>query len=384
MDEAALAEATTEELGEALGQIHALMSATHATLLELVLVCDERKTWVEDGAASLESWLATQVGIAWRTAAQYVRVARTLEERPTISQKFFAGALSWDKVRALVVFTTPEDESEWAEKATWTTTATLEREARKAKERSEAEAAAADKRRDLRFRPHPTLPVTRILAWAPNDIAKTIQTAIDREAADVPINPVTGMFDDFGTRRLDALHKISAQALGGVEGSERAAVVVHEAGDGSMTYSDGTAMPDSVAERFRCDGREQHADGSVSEVVSRVLRRRILQRDGGCTFPNCENKRWLHIHHVIWRSRRGPTADWNLRATCGFHHRLIHSEGWRLAWDEHGELHYFRPDGYEVKPKPPSPLRPEVRSHLNDWLPFTDSDPPTRLRRRGL
>src|SRR4051812_13526185 len=101
------------------------MSATHATLLELVLVCDERKTWVEDGAASLEMWLATHVGIAWRTAAQYVRVARALEARPTVSEKFFAGALSWDKVQALAVFTTPEDESAWAEKATWTTVAVL-------------------------------------------------------------------------------------------------------------------------------------------------------------------------------------------------------------------------------------------------------------------
>src|SRR5438067_1652413 len=60
----------------------------------------ERKVWAEDGCASVESWVAMRLGMAWRTAAEMVRVARSLDERPAIAEVFASGALSWDKVRA--------------------------------------------------------------------------------------------------------------------------------------------------------------------------------------------------------------------------------------------------------------------------------------------
>jgi hypothetical protein len=74
--------------------------------------------------------------------------------------------------------------------------------------------------------------------------------------------------------------------------------VVYEREDGGLDLADGTALPDSVAQRLGCDCREQHADGSLTDAIPEV------------------------------------TAD------------------------------------------PPPPLRADVRSHLDAWLPFTDSDPP--------
>ena len=68
--------------------------------------------------------------------------------------------------------------------------------------------------------------------------------------------------------------------------------------------------------------------------------------------------------------------EWNLRPDCGFHHRLIHQPGWRVVWDEEGELHYFRPDGVEVKVIPPPPLRPDVRDRVEGWMPFTNRGSP--------
>jgi len=55
---------------------------------------------------------------------------------------------------------------------------------------------------------------------------------------------------------------------------------------------------------------------------------------------------------------------------------VIHQPGWRVAWDDEGELHYFRPDGVEVTANPPPSLDPEVRKRVEDWMPFTNSDPP--------
>src|SRR5947209_3724402 len=100
MARAAVAEATSEELGAALVQVHAVENATVATKLELISICDERKTWVEDGCASMESWVAQRLGVAWRTGADLVRAARALEDRPTLAEAFASGALSWDKLRA--------------------------------------------------------------------------------------------------------------------------------------------------------------------------------------------------------------------------------------------------------------------------------------------
>ncbi|MCU1449460.1 MAG: hypothetical protein JWP02_1630, partial [Acidimicrobiales bacterium] len=347
MDQVALAECTTEELGDALAQVHAIENATRSALLELVVACDERKVWVEDGCASLESWLATRLGVAWRTTAELVRVARRLEDLPRVAAVFADGGLSWDKVRAVAAVATAETDESWAESAPSTAVCHLERAARSARERSEAEGAAAHVGRGLGFREHRDHPVTRIAGWVPNDQAAVIRTAIEREADRIPANPETGQFDSYAARRADALYKICSQAIGADTDADRATVVVYEQAGGSVTLPDGTVLPDSVAQRLRCDCREQHADGSVDQVISPALRRKILRRDGGCTFPGCEQRHWVQIHHVVHRSKGGPTVPWNLRSECPLHHRVLHLPGWRTEWDPEGILHYYRPDGTE-------------------------------------
>ena len=114
----------------------------------------------------------------------------------------------------------------------------------------------------------------------------------------------------------------------------------------------------------------------MRSVISPALRRQVLSRDGGCTFPGCEQRHWLHVHHLIWRSRGGPSEAWNLRARCGFHHRIVHLPGWREELYRDGTVHIFRPDGTEVGPDPPQPLSSDLRHRMDDWLPFRGTDPP--------
>ena len=256
MDRVALAEATSEELTDAVRQLGALEAAVRATLLELVLVCEERKVWAEDGAPSMESWLAMQLGVAWRTAAEICRVARAQEDLPALSALFSSGAISWDKLRALATVATPEDEAEWASCAPETSVSHLERAARRHRERDEAERAQAKEGQGLTFREDRYRPVTHIRGCAPNDLVAAIQRAVEREADKVPVNPETGVFDSYASRRMDALHKICSQALGADSDPDRATVVLHEGDDGSVSSADGTGIPDSVAEAMRCDCRE--------------------------------------------------------------------------------------------------------------------------------
>jgi hypothetical protein len=376
MDQAAIAESSTEELASAVAQIHALECAVRSSLLELLRTCDERKVWVEDGCRSLESWLAMRLHITWRSAADLVRVARGLADLPAISDAFASGVLSWDKVRALAVVASPADDARLADEATLVSASQLEGAARRRRERSEAEHAAAGAGRGLGFRCHRSLPITRIGGWIPNDQIDAIRRAIEREADRIPPNPETGELDSYAARRADALYKICSQRLAADADADRATVILYEQPDGSVTLADGTGLPDSAAERMRCDCREQHADGSVDQVISPALRRKILRRDGGCTFPGCEERRWLHIHHVIHRSRGGPTTPENLRARCGFCHLVVHRPGWREEFGPDGEVHIFRPDGTEFTTDPPPPLSPDLRARLNGWLPFTGAEPP--------
>jgi hypothetical protein len=120
MDQAAIAESSTEELASAVAQIHALECAVRSSLLELLRTCDERKVWVEDGCRSLESWLAMRLHITWRSAADLVRVARGLADLPAISDAFASGVLSWDKVRALAVVASPADDARLADETVLT------------------------------------------------------------------------------------------------------------------------------------------------------------------------------------------------------------------------------------------------------------------------
>src|SRR5437763_14720280 len=117
MDRVALAACTSEELGDAVSQVHALENAVRSSLLELVSVCEERKLWAEDGASSIECWVAMRLGTSWRTAAELVRVARAVVPLPAVAASFSSGSLSWDRLRCLATIADPDSEAEWARAA---------------------------------------------------------------------------------------------------------------------------------------------------------------------------------------------------------------------------------------------------------------------------
>ncbi|HVX42902.1 MAG TPA: DUF222 domain-containing protein [Mycobacteriales bacterium] len=61
------------------------------------------------------------------------------------------------------------------------------------------------------------------------------------------------------------------------------------------------------------------------------LRRAVFARDGGCTFPGCTRPvGWSDIHHVVaWEERNEHQID-NLVTLCSMHHRLVHTQKWRI------------------------------------------------------
>lgn len=107
------------------------------------------------------------------------------------------------------------------------------------------------------------------------------------------------------------------------------------------------------------------------------LRRLLVARDRTCRFPGCGAKRWLHAHHVVPWDHDGPTDLDNLVLLCGFHHRLVHSEGWVLEPIARGRWTFHPTDDGVALPEaapPPPPVRDAVLTMLAQRARERDDD----------
>jgi hypothetical protein len=135
-------------------------------------------------------------------------------------------------------------------------------------------------------------------------------------------------------------------------------VVVHvdaSALRGGMGCSD---LPLETIKRLTCDcslvavvedERGHPLDvGRKQRTVSTALRRALLARDRGCTFPGCHRKRYVDGHHIEHWVNNGETSLENMALLCSLHHRLLHEGGFEMRRDRDGALRFMRPDGREI------------------------------------
>jgi hypothetical protein len=115
-----------------------------------------------------------------------------------------------------------------------------------------------------------------------------------------------------------------------------------QAGVAPAATETGAMVSAAWVRRLACDARVIPAVlGSAGEVLdigrqSRVvpagIRRALVLRDKGCTFPGCGRPpRWADAHHVVHWSRGGPTSLDNLVLLCELHHQVVHHTLWQVA-----------------------------------------------------
>jgi hypothetical protein len=87
--------------------------------------------------------------------------------------------------------------------------------------------------------------------------------------------------------------------------------------------------------------------GPATETIPAHLRRAVTARHPHCAFPGCEQPASVcDIHHIIPRSRGGPTSLANLVTMCVFHHlTVIHRWGWNLRLNSDGTTTATSPYG---------------------------------------
>jgi hypothetical protein len=328
------------------------------------------------GATSTTSWLAGRYGVAWGTAREWVRVAHALLQLPRIAAAYAAGRLSWDQLRPLTRFATPENDEAWARKGPELRPAGLWREARRHERIRVREAQRLHAERYLHLSWDPDRPVLWLEGLLPAEQGVALESAITRRADDIPHDPEAA--DPPAARLADALVDLS------VGDPEPATVVVHagadalvreepESGPWLAETEGGQRMASESVRRLACDGRIEWVVesggrpigiGRRGRSVPGALLRILRHRDGGaCRFPGCERKRWLNVHHLVhWADGGGTNLD-NLVLLCHAHHRLIHEGGWRTSGHPAKDLRFHDASGRPMRNRPPEP-KPEARTRL--------------------
>jgi hypothetical protein len=78
--------------------------------------------------------------------------------------------------------------------------------------------------------------------------------------------------------------------------------------------------------------------GKPTDTIPASLRRAIITRDKHCAFPGCyQPPSACQVHHLVPRSRGGPTSLNGCCLLCTFHHLIaVHRWGWQLRLNPDG------------------------------------------------
>jgi hypothetical protein len=204
-------------------------------------------------------------------------------------------------------------------------------------------------------------------------ISGTLDTAgaADVRAALEPLcSPKTTGGDDRRTypqRRADALVDICRRVLADKQlpdnGGEPPQVVltmrIEALRDqiGTAMLEDGGLISATEARRIACDagiipavlgGKGQVLDlGRERRLYHGPIRRALMLRDGGCSFPGCDRPpRWCTGHHIRFWLNGGTTNLTNGAALCTHHHHLIHDGDWEVRINPKDGLPEFLPPTY--------------------------------------
>jgi hypothetical protein len=367
---------------EAIEQLGALVSATHAELLDVVAAAVACGDPGLDGAAVPAAWLVGRLGLARKNADEWFRVAMALQSLPALRAAYGAGEMSWDQVRPATRFVTPDDDAEQAARLPGFSAAQISFLARQTRPVTDLDANEAHANRSFSWRRDHRKGGYCYRGFLPFDQGEAINVALDSIAEHWGADPATGTWAPIATRRADALHDLATRKLGSASAPDRATVVITADADIIDRDSPGNGFIGDLAlchtgvMRALCDARVEVAltgpDGATvgvaraSQQIPWWLRRQVVARDGVCRGFGCE-RTIRQIHHIHHWADGGDTNLDNLIGLCWSEHRLVHEGGWTIEGNPNGEVTFVSPDGTRRLPSRPRPKRPK--------LPPPDDDP---------
>jgi hypothetical protein len=353
----------------------AVVHAATARLAELVAEFEASKEWEGHGIRSVGHWADINLGLPSRDASELALIGARLAVLPELQAAFFDGALSLDKVRAVVAVATPASDAKFTTMARAGSAAQLARICKaylRVLRRNDPDALERREQRRGVSKRDLDDGLIRVTAVLEPDEAAIVWTAMDARVEDAwrRTHPDHGESNvevgvpNLASRRADALVELAAEAqevgphpiLAGdhitVNIHVDAAVLAGERVDGVCEIDGIGPITRPLVERLLCDCQVRltadfpHASidlGRSQRTVNRRQRRALQHRDRGCRFPGCAMFRYLHAHHVTPWEHGGPTNLDNLLLLCPTHHRLFHEGHYRIDTLGDGQFTFRTP-----------------------------------------
>ncbi|HSJ82391.1 MAG TPA: DUF222 domain-containing protein [Acidimicrobiia bacterium] len=370
---------SNDQVDQVLGHLFSALAVFHAGICEWLVEVDRGQRFLADGSPDLVQWVSARFGVRHSTAGQLVRVARRLPDLPVLRARFAEGVLSLDQTDAISRMATPESEEVLIEECLGLSTAALDRVARRANPPTIDDERSVWERRHLGLQWNLDESELKFGGSLPGAEGRLFESAVRDRADRIPENPESGMFDPYPARLADGLVELAATS--GDQTAAPAQITVFADLDaltettetmGVAELEAGPVIANETARRLACDPIVEcavydHARtvgvGRRTRLIPGWLRRQLWHRDGGCRFPGCGRKTWVHGHHIQHWADGGPTDPDNLILLCGYHHRFLHEHGWGIQDNLDLTPMFTRPDGREYPPE-----RPRLDSRLRQLV----------------
>ena len=360
------------------GQINCLTAQVVDVIAEVL----DAEAWAPGGGVrSPEHWVAWRTGLSPARAAALVAMARRKGELPKCEALFAAGSLTEDAMRVIAAKAPVERDGELAELAPVLLHTQLGRVLASLPDQAPKPRVEPDRMVTFGFRNDGWWEGHQLL---PPDEGALAQRALESSRNEL-FDDRSGDADPAARGRVtwgDAFVHLCEVGLDGLDPAtrrgeargERAQVLVHldgrSDGDGSARIHLGPLLPDRLRRYLCCDAKVRAViegrDGAllgISRLAATVnprLRAVIEQRDQGCRYPGCSQRRWVQVHHIVHREDGGLTVSVNLVSLCPFHHRLHHLGAFEISGDPEalGGLQFTDHQGRGIGPPRFGPVAP--------------------------
>ena len=373
----AVAAMSTEERRVFLDDAFARMKAAHGDIIAALGEVDRAQEYRDEGATSTESWLVERYGVSTATARSLTHVAEIAWDLPHLVGSLCEGEISFDKVRVLADVATPETELQLCDQAKEHSVRELADIARSEAElaRTGSPSSSARSEHDRRFLRFNDAYRTISAQLPPDSYAET-KASLEARAKDVPTDGETPWDQRLCDGFLELIRSTVPGSGSRVTTPSPYVVVAHvplgalvdESGEQNTLAGDlehHGLIDGETVRRIACDATVVVAldddlghtmyEGRARRFPSDAQRREVMRRDRQCRFPGCTNVTFTNVHHVVPWKPGGRTDLDNLALLCLFHHKTVHTKGWKMTGDATTELTFCGPSG-RVMTSRPSPL----------------------------
>ncbi len=303
---------------------------------------------VELGFASTYDYAESVLEMGAREVYERVRVAEALETLPLLRDALVTRNCCFSAVRELTRVCVPETEAAWLAAARGQSVRMVEA------------LVSGHVPGDLPGDPVDVEQVRRNLVYevtpATHAMAKDLRRRIEAE--------VGHRLDDDAFIAEVVRAALATGPRNPGSPSYQIAVTVCERCEAATQDHAGQVVPidTAVLDQAMCDCHrvDLGKDGLRTRDVPAPTRRAVLARDHHrCRTPGCRSSRYVDIHHLVSRSRRGSHNKSNLIVMCGAHHGAFHHGLLVIRGTTTSTVSFHHPDG--------APFGQPRVTHVGEW-----------------